>query len=163
MPSGLICARFLFATLCSVVSKAETMGASSVYFFCFLLEDRCLVSADLVFSIKIKMDKKSGSGDAIAQYNATYSEEQCIGRGNFGAAMLVTHKKEGKKYIAKRVNLEAMPDKEQEGCMMEVNLLKNLDHCHIVAYKESFLTANLLVIVMEYCEGKFVCKFANTD
>ena len=77
--------------------------------------------------------------------------------------MLVTHKKEGKKYIAKRVNLEAMPDKEQEGCMMEVNLLKNLDHCHIVAYKESFLTANLLVIVMEYCEGKFVCLFANTD
>lgn len=68
--------------------------------------------------------------------------------------MLVTHKKEGKKYIAKRVNLEAMPDKEQESCMMEVNLLKNLDHVHIVAYKESFLSSNLLVIVMEYCEGK---------
>ena len=44
--------------------------------------------------------------------------------------------------------------KEQEGCMMEVNLLKNLNHPNIVAYKESFLTSNQLIIVMEYCEGK---------
>lgn len=35
---------------------------------------------------------------------------------------------------------------------MEVNLLKNLDHPNIVAYKESFLTSNQLIIVMEYCE-----------
>lgn len=38
--------------------------------------------------------------------------------------------------------------------MMEVNLLRNLDHPNIVKYKESFLTSNLLIIVMEYCEGK---------
>ena len=36
---------------------------------------------------------------------------------------------------------------------MEVNLLKNLDNPNIVAYKESFLTPNQLIIVMEYCEG----------
>lgn len=56
--------------------------------------------------------------------------------------MLVTHKKEGTKYIAKKVNLDGLSAKEQEGCMMEVNLLKNLDHPNIVAYKESFLTSN---------------------
>jgi len=28
-----------------------------------------------------------------------------IGRGNYGAAMLVTHRKEEKKYIAKKINL----------------------------------------------------------
>jgi len=39
--------------------------------------------------------------------------------------------------------------------MMEVNLLRNLDHPNIVKYKESFLTSNLLIIVMEYCEGKY--------
>lgn len=56
--------------------------------------------------------------------------------------MLVKHKKENKNYIAKKVNLSGLSAKEQEGCMMEVNLLKNLDHVNIVSYKESFLTAN---------------------
>lgn len=67
--------------------------------------------------------------------------------------MLVNHKKEDKKYIAKKINLDGLNAKEQEGCMMEVNLLKNLNHPNIVAYKESYLTSNQLIIVMEYCEG----------
>lgn len=83
----------------------------------------------------------------------TYTETQVIGRGNFGAAMLVKHKQEGVDYIAKKVNLSGLSAKEQEGCMMEVNLLKNLNHANIVAYKESFLTSNQLIIVMEYCAG----------
>ena len=36
--------------------------------------------------------------------------------------------------------------------MLEVNLLKNLDHPHIVAYKQSYFTLEKLVIIMEYCE-----------
>jgi serine/threonine protein kinase len=56
-----------------------------------------------------------------------------------GSAWLVVHRLEGKKYIAKKVILEGLSDKEQEGCMLEVNLLKNLKHPNIVAYKESFL------------------------
>ena len=35
--------------------------------------------------------------------------------------------------------------------MMEAGLLKNLEHSNIVAYKESFLSQNNLIIVMEYC------------
>ena len=38
--------------------------------------------------------------------------------------------------------------------MMEVNLLKNLQHPNIVAYKTSYITKGMLVIIMEYCEGK---------
>ena len=56
-----------------------------------------------------------------------------------GSAWLVIHKFEGAKYIAKKVILEGLSSKEQEGCMLEVNLLKNLQHVNIVAYKESFL------------------------
>jgi len=48
--------------------------------------------------------------------------------------------------------LEGLSDKEQEGCMMEVNLLKNLDHPNIVRYKESFVTKTQMAIIMEYCE-----------
>jgi len=36
--------------------------------------------------------------------------------------------------------------------MLEVNLLKNLDHCNIVTYKESFLSNGLMIILMQYCE-----------
>jgi serine/threonine protein kinase len=64
------------------------------------------------------------------------------------------HKFEGKKYIAKKVILEGLSAKEQEGCMLEVNLLKNLKHPNIVAYKESFLVPGMMIIIMEFCEGK---------
>ena len=56
--------------------------------------------------------------------------------------------------MAKKVILEGLGNKEQEGCMMEAGLLKNLTHPNIVDYKESFMGNNSLVIVMEYCEGK---------
>ena len=68
------------------------------------------------------------------------------------------HKEEQKKYVAKKVILDGLGAKEQSGCMMEAGLLKNLDHPNIVAYKESFLGNNSLVIIMEYCEGKLFDK-----
>lgn len=74
------------------------------------------------------------------QYKAEYEEIQCIGRGNFGAAYLVRHKTEDKKYVAKKVILAGLKQREKEGAMLEVNLLKNLDHPNIVAYKQSYFT-----------------------
>lgn len=64
------------------------------------------------------------------------------------------HRKESRKYIAKKVILQGLSSREQEGCMLEVNLLKNLKHPNIVAYKESFLVPEMLIIIMEFCEGK---------
>ena len=73
-----------------------------------------------------------------------------------GAAFIVMHKEENKKYVAKKVILEGLGSKEQASCMMEAGLLKNLDHPNIVAYKESFLGQNSLIIIMEYCDGKHI-------
>lgn len=56
--------------------------------------------------------------------------------------MLVVNKKENKNYIAKKILLDGLSSKEQEGCMLEVNLLRNLEHPNIVAYKEMFLSQN---------------------
>jgi NIMA (never in mitosis gene a)-related kinase len=50
--------------------------------------------------------------------------------------------------------LDGLEPKEQESCLMEVNLLSSLEHPNIVAYKESFFSSNHLIIIMEYCEGK---------
>ena len=72
-----------------------------------------------------------------------------------GAAYLVQNKLEvGKEYIAKKILLGALQKNEQEGALMEVNLLKNLQHPNIVSYKTSYITKGMLVIIMEYCEGK---------
>ena len=72
-----------------------------------------------------------------------------------GSAWLVIHQLEGKKYIAKKVILDGLSAREQESCMLEVNLLKNLNHPNIVTYKESFLLPSMIVIIMEFCEGNF--------
>lgn len=71
-----------------------------------------------------------------------------------GSAWLVLHRQEQVKYVAKKVVLEGLSDREQAGCMMEAGLLKNLQHVNIVSYKDSFLSTNYLIIVMEYCDGK---------
>ena len=86
------------------------------------------------------------------KYKEDYEEIQCIGRGNFGAAYLVRHRQENEKYIAKKVMLSGLKQKEKEAAMLEVNLLKNLDHQHIVTYKQSYFTLEQLIIIMEYCE-----------
>lgn len=45
-----------------------------------------------------------------------------------------------------------MTDKEQQGALLEANLLRQLRHAHIVAYKASFVEKGVLIIIMEYCE-----------
>jgi NIMA (never in mitosis gene a)-related kinase len=64
----------------------------------------------------------------------------------------VRHREENKRYISKKVVLSGLKNKEKESSMLEVNLLKDLDHPHIVSYKQSYFTLELLIIIMEYCE-----------
>ena len=85
-------------------------------------------------------------------YLAQYEEKNTFGKGAFGAAILVQHRKEGKEYICKKIDLNYQDPKEQESAMLEVNLLKNLNHPNIVGYKESFVEQKTLMIIMEFCE-----------
>ncbi len=48
-----------------------------------------------------------------------------------------------------------LDEKEQEGAMLEVKLLKEFSHPHIVAYEDNFIEDGILIIIMEYCEGIF--------
>ena len=47
-----------------------------------------------------------------SQYQAEYDEKEAIGRGNFGAAYLTINKAEQKKYIAKKILMGALSQKE---------------------------------------------------
>lgn len=98
--------------------------------------------------------------DANANVSINYQEEfeelRCIGRGNFGAAFLVKLRNapEGKEiyFIAKKIILGQLTEKEQEGAYLEADLLRQLDHPNIVSYKHSFIENGILIIIMEFCE-----------
>lgn len=69
---------------------------------------------------------------------------------------MVKNKKDNKEYVAKKIVLGSLSQKEQEGAMLELNLLKNLVHPNIVSYNTSYIDSGILIIIMEYCEGKFL-------
>mmetsp|Transcript_289 Transcript_289/g.525 ORF Transcript_289/g.525 Transcript_289/m.525 type:complete len:776 (-) Transcript_289:11-2338(-) len=78
-----------------------------------------------------------------------------VGAGSYGSVFVVKAKRDGKKYVMKRIPLKDMSAKEKKAAKQEVALLQTLQHPHIVAYKDSFLDNNDkdLCIVMTNCEG----------
>eukprot|EP00056_Hartaetosiga_gracilis_P000502 m.38659 g.38659 ORF g.38659 m.38659 type:complete len:439 (+) comp10233_c0_seq3:78-1394(+) len=82
-----------------------------------------------------------------------YTKIAEIGKGSFGTVILTRCNKDKKKYVVKRIDLSQASKKERKNAMQEADLLSNLDHPNIVAHRESFLSANFLYIVMQYCEG----------
>lgn len=87
-----------------------------------------------------------------SKFEDDYEELDMIGRGNFGAANLVKHRKTGGKFVSKKILLKSLSEKEQNGALLEANLLKQLKHSHIVAYEGSYIEKGVLIIIMEYCE-----------
>ncbi|CAG9333213.1 unnamed protein product [Blepharisma stoltei] len=85
-------------------------------------------------------------------YLQKYREFGIIGRGNFGSAHLVQSLQDSQQYVAKKIVLGGMSDKEIRGAHQEAELLRRLNHPNIVKYKESFCEEGLLIIVMEYCK-----------
>ena len=63
-------------------------------------------------------------------YEEEFEELRCIGRGNFGAAFLVrlrnTPDDEEIYFIAKKIILGQLTEKEQEGAYLEVSYLGKL-------------------------------------
>ena len=75
---------------------------------------------------------------------------QCIGRGNFGEAVIVKSKTDGKKYVMKK---EVVPIEGKDRRRDEVQALKRCSHENIVKYFDYFYEEGLTMIVMEYCRG----------
>ena len=88
-----------------------------------------------------------------------YDLEKKIGQGAFGCALLIKRKKDGRRLVAKEINVAGMPEKDQLSAMQEVNVMQALKHVNIITLHKSFLDKGNLYIVMEYAEGGDLAGF----
>ncbi|WFD18550.1 non-specific serine/threonine protein kinase [Malassezia caprae] len=84
-----------------------------------------------------------------------YEALDVIGSGTFGLIRKVRRKSDGRLFARKELNFERMNERDRKHIVSEVNILRTLQHDHVVRYEERYVdTENgILYIVMELCEG----------
>uniref|UniRef100_A0A8B9UZW8 Serine/threonine-protein kinase Nek4 n=1 Tax=Anas zonorhyncha TaxID=75864 RepID=A0A8B9UZW8_9AVES len=85
---------------------------------------------------------------------AAYCFLRAVGKGSYGEVSLVRHRHDSKQYVIKKLNLKNASIRERKAAEQEAQLLSQLKHPNIVAYRESWQGEDgLLYIVMGFCEG----------
>ncbi|KAL3487118.1 cytokinesis protein sepH [Aspergillus germanicus] len=77
----------------------------------------------------------------------------CLGRGAFGSVYRALNWNTGETVAVKQIKLADLPKSELRVIMLEIDLLKNLDHPNIVKYHGFVKSAETLNIILEYCEN----------
>ncbi|KAI8606109.1 hypothetical protein EDD21DRAFT_361865 [Dissophora ornata] len=85
----------------------------------------------------------------------------CIGKGAFGSVWRGLNLDTATTVAVKQINLSDIPPAELDNIMMEIDLLKKLNHANIVKYLGFEKTTDCLNIILELCENgslRSLCK-----
>ncbi|XP_023334616.1 serine/threonine-protein kinase PAK 2 isoform X2 [Eurytemora carolleeae] len=74
-----------------------------------------------------------------------------LGEGASGKVMLAMHKRTGKEVAVKAIDITDQERKDH--LLMEIKVLRELEHPNLVNYEELFLERNYLMLVMELVSG----------
>ncbi|CAD8208692.1 unnamed protein product [Paramecium pentaurelia] len=84
-----------------------------------------------------------------------YTLGQVLGQGAFGKVWKVTHKTTGLIRAMKQIRKSELIKEDEQKMFSEMNLLKNLDHPHIVKLYELYQDSNNYYLITEYlCGGE---------
>ncbi|KAH0362370.1 hypothetical protein KCU84_g6615, partial [Aureobasidium melanogenum] len=90
-----------------------------------------------------------------------YQLGDCLGKGAFGSVYRALNWGTGETVAIKQVKLADLPKGQSRAIMMEIDLLKNLNHPNIVKYNGFVKSTESLYIILEYCENgslHSICK-----
>ena len=82
-----------------------------------------------------------------------YETVRKLGQGTYGSVFLCRQKSSGRQCVMKRLQLNALNEKERRSAIQEANLLRQLNHPNVVAYVDMHATRSKLFIFMQYCDG----------
>ena len=93
---------------------------------------------------------RAGAGAGAGE--GDYERVRVLGRGSYGAAVLVRRRADGRRFVMKEVDVSHMGAREREASELEARVLQNLRHPNVVRCHSSFLARRKLCIVMEWCQ-----------
>eukprot|EP00931_Biecheleriopsis_adriatica_P068433 TRINITY_DN4238_c0_g1_i2.p1 TRINITY_DN4238_c0_g1~~TRINITY_DN4238_c0_g1_i2.p1 ORF type:complete len:726 (+),score=117.23 TRINITY_DN4238_c0_g1_i2:83-2260(+) len=100
---------------------------------------------------RTELQKGSAPGEQADELGLDrgYTNQRFIGRGSFGAALLVRDS-QGQERVIKAIDLSSLNSKQREAAPREPEIMQRMRHPYIVRFRESFLEKGMLAIVMDY-------------